>query len=257
MFSTSGDKNLDPPVFAVSLEAAFTTSFSSFAFTGADPDDNLATIVPTSTVSCSATKISFTIPSAGEGTSVSTLSVLISKIVSSLLTLSPTFLYHLIMVPSITDSPIFGIVISIIFPVPLFCCTVGFSSTAFIGSICSPSNEAAETVSLSFSIFSSSFLVSGIISLTSLLISPFPSIIATTVPTSTVSPSFTLISDNTPSIGDGISVSTLSVLISKIISSRLIVSPFFLCHLIMVPSLTLSPIFGIITSIFLLLILNS
>ena len=72
---------------------------------------------------------------------------------------------------------------------------------------------------------------------------------ATTVPTSTVSPSGILISAITPESGEGISVSTLSVLISKIISSLFTLSPTFLCHFMIVPSFTLSPIFGIMISI--------
>ena len=208
-------------------------------------------MVPTSTVSCSPTKISDTTPSTGDGISVSTLSVLISKKVSSFLIFSPVFLYHFIMVPSITDSPIFGITTSVISPeaaCPVSCCSTFFSledfSISFTSAFCS----------FGSSFFSVSFFISCFSSGFSAFTSPFDSIIATTEPTSTVSPSFAFISASKPSAGEGISVSTLSVLISKIISSLLTLSPFFLCHLIMVPSLTLSPIFGIITSILALLI---
>src|SRR5215469_7424570 len=64
----------------------------------------------------------------------------------------------------------------------------------------------------------------------------------------TVWPSVTLISFNTPAEGEGISASTLSVEISKRGSSRSILSPGFLSHLVMVPSKMLSPIWGMMTS---------
>src|SRR5438309_1679434 len=67
----------------------------------------------------------------------------------------------------------------------------------------------------------------------------FPAVastVATTVLMVTVDPSGILISERTPAAGDGISASTLSVEISKSGSSRWIVSPGFLSHLVMVPS---------------------
>src|ERR1700735_184036 len=72
---------------------------------------------------------------------------------------------------------------------------------------------------------------------------------ATTVLTVTVAPSWTLISVRVPATGDGISASTLSVEISKMGSSRETVSPTFLSHLVMVPSVMDSPIWGIMTSV--------
>ena len=62
-----------------------------------------------------------------------------------------------------------------------------------------------------------------------------------TVPTGTVSPSFTRISNNVPAIGDGTSVSTFSVDTSNNGSSRAMASPTFLNHFVMVPSVTVSP----------------
>jgi hypothetical protein len=53
---------------------------------------------------------------------------------------------------------------------------------------------------------------------------------------------------NLPSNGEGISESTLSVAISRTVSSILIESPSFLVHLIIVASATLSPILGIVNS---------
>jgi hypothetical protein len=72
---------------------------------------------------------------------------------------------------------------------------------------------------------------------------------ATTLFTSTVSPSLARISVITPAAGEGISASTLSVEISKSGSSRSIVSPTFLIQRTIVPSATDSPICGITTSV--------
>ena len=71
-----------------------------------------ARTVPTSTVAPSSTRISVTTPAAGEGTSVSTLSVEISSSVSSASTVSPTCLFHFVIVPSDTDTPICGMTTS-------------------------------------------------------------------------------------------------------------------------------------------------
>ena len=76
-----------------------------------------------------------------------------------------------------------------------------------------------------------------------------PPMTATTVLMVTVEPSGTLISERTPATGEGISASTLSVEISKMGSSRWTVSPTFLSHLVMVPSVMDSPICGIRTSV--------
>src|SRR4051812_8630832 len=72
-----------------------------------------ASTVPTSTVMPTSTARSTTRPDAGDGTSVSTLSVLISTIGSSDSTQSPTRFFHSTTVPSATDTPIWGIVTSI------------------------------------------------------------------------------------------------------------------------------------------------
>src|SRR6188474_247908 len=72
---------------------------------------------------------------------------------------------------------------------------------------------------------------------------------ATTAFTGTVSPSFTRISASTPALTAWTSESTLSVEISKIVSSRFTASPTFLNHLVSVPSASDSPIEGIRTSI--------
>ena len=72
---------------------------------------------------------------------------------------------------------------------------------------------------------------------------------ASSVPTSTVWPSGTKISETTPSPGLGTSVSTLSVEISSSASSRAIASPGCFSHFVTVPSDTETPIWGITTSI--------
>ena len=71
--------------------------------------------------------------------------------------------------------------------------------------------------------------------------SPAAARMPTTVFTGTVSPSFTRISARTPSPGEGISVSTLSVEISKSGSSRFTRSPGFFSQRTTVPSVMLSP----------------
>src|SRR5215207_6536875 len=71
---------------------------------------------------------------------------------------------------------------------------------------------------------------------------------ATAVPTGTVCPLWTKTSSSTPSYGLGISESTLSVDTSKSGSSKATVSPTCLNQVPTVPSVTVSPSFGIVTS---------
>ena len=71
------------------------------------------TRVCTATVCPSCTLISASTPATGDGISASTLSVEISNSGSSRLTSSPTFLSHLLTVPSAIDSPIWGMRTSI------------------------------------------------------------------------------------------------------------------------------------------------
>src|SRR5205807_4202136 len=73
----------------------------------------------TGTVSPSLARISRTIPVAGEGTSVSTLSVEISTIVSSASMRSPTCFVQRVIVPSDTLTPIWGITTSTTVPVAM------------------------------------------------------------------------------------------------------------------------------------------
>src|ERR1039458_6988121 len=73
-----------------------------------------ATTVLIPTVAPSSTSTSASVPAAGEGISVSTLSVEISNNGSSRSTRSPRFLSHLVSVPSTMLSPIWGITTSVI-----------------------------------------------------------------------------------------------------------------------------------------------
>jgi hypothetical protein len=73
-------------------------------------------------------------------------------------------------------------------------------------------------------------------------------ITARRAPTSTVSPSGTSISVRMPAAGAGTSESTLSVETSKRGSSRLTWSPTAFIQRVIVPSVTVSPSCGIVTS---------
>src|SRR3954454_18124584 len=76
---------------------------------------------------------------------------------------------------------------------------------------------------------------------------PFVAISASTAPTSTVSPSSAWTLTTVPAAGAGTSASTLSVEISTRTSSRSTGSPSFLCHSRTVPSVTDSPMAGMVT----------
>src|SRR5215218_1633390 len=172
---------------------------------------------PTVTVSPASARISVRVPLAGEGISASTLSVEISTSVSSISTRSPADLAHSRIVPSDTDSPICGIVMSMVLASP----ASGSASASAAGS--------------------SSAVAAGALPLVG-------AISARTAPTSTVSPSAKLIFTTVPEAGAGTSASTLSVEISTSVSSSATVSPSCLCHSRMVPSETDSPIAGMATS---------
>ncbi len=72
------------------------------------PSSITASCAPTSTVSSSPTAISRSTPAAGEGISVSTLSVDTSRSGSSASTRSPSFFSQRVTVPSVTLSPSWG-----------------------------------------------------------------------------------------------------------------------------------------------------
>jgi hypothetical protein len=78
------------------------------------PSPMTPTTVLMGTVAPGSTRISLRTPEAGAGISASTLSVEISKSGSSRCTRSPTFFIHLVIVPSAMDSPIWGMMTSVI-----------------------------------------------------------------------------------------------------------------------------------------------
>ena len=78
------------------------------------PSPMMPTTVLMGTVAPGSTRISLRMPEAGAGISASTLSVEISKSGSSRWTRSPTFFIHLVIVPSAIDSPIWGMMTSVI-----------------------------------------------------------------------------------------------------------------------------------------------
>ena len=96
-----------------SAGAGGSTAATGAASGPAEPSGAMtASLVPTSTVSPSCTRISCTTPAPGLGTSVSTLSVEISSSGSSWAIASPGCLSHLMIVPSDTDTPIWGMTTS-------------------------------------------------------------------------------------------------------------------------------------------------
>ena len=94
----------------LACSAAEVSSSPESSLAGASPSPITARSAPTSTVSSSSTRISWRVPAAGEGISVSTLSVETSSRGSSTSTESPTDLSQRVTVPSVTDSPRAGIV---------------------------------------------------------------------------------------------------------------------------------------------------
>jgi len=92
---------------------ASAAGFAAAGFAGAPaPSVMLPSSAPTATVSPSFAAISPSVPAAGAGTSIVTLSVSSSTSGSSTATGSPGFLNHLPMVASVTDSPSVGTRIS-------------------------------------------------------------------------------------------------------------------------------------------------
>ena len=196
---------------------------------------------PTSTTSSSWATISSRVPAAGDGISVSTLSVDTSTRASSASTESPTSFSQRVTVPSVTDSPSSGMVTSVpsLDPDPDAAGLAGSGSDSGSGSgsgsaSCSAgaSSEPASPESASSELPPDS---------------PSSPIWASSPPTSTTSSSWATIFVRTPEAGAGISVSTLSVDTSSNGSSASTVSPSCLSHLVTVPSVTLSPRAGIWT----------
>src|SRR6185312_4570240 len=124
-------------------------------------------------------------------------------------------------------------------------------STSVPGPAAGAAAAGASAAGAAFSVAAGAAAVSALAGLVSAgaAAAPLSAMVATTVLIPTVLPSSTLISESVPATGEGISASTLSVEISKSGSSRWTVSPGFLSHLVMVPSVMDSPIWGITTSV--------
>ncbi|CAB4994257.1 unannotated protein [freshwater metagenome] len=94
--------------------AATGAGVGGVAATGAEPERPISPRrAPTATVVSTATSIARSVPATGEGISVSTLSVETSRRASSTAMESPTFLSQRVTVPSLTDSPSAGIVMTV------------------------------------------------------------------------------------------------------------------------------------------------
>ena len=102
-----------------SASCASAAGGSSAAAPSAPSGAITASFVPTATVSPSCTRICWTTPDAGLGTSVSTLSVEISRSVSSASMASPSDFDHFVIVPSDTETPIWGMTTSTSVPVAI------------------------------------------------------------------------------------------------------------------------------------------
>ena len=155
-----------------------------------------------------ATSIARIVPVAGEGISVSTLSVETSRSGSSTLIASPTFLSQRVTVPSVTDSPRAGIVTTT--PEEL---AAGAATTGTGGAI----TTGAAGVSRTTGATAAGGAITGA---TGTAATP-SSMTANSAPTATVESMATTMRVNVPETGDGISVSTLSVETSRSGSSTL------------------------------------
>ena len=164
----------------------------------------------------------------GAGSSAVTLSVSISTRASSASKESPTCLSQRPTVPSVTDSPSSGTVISIVsaLAAALGVTAAGVAAGAGDGATGAASAFAAGALAWAFS-----------------------SIAPITLPTSTSAPSSAVIWVNTPELGAGTSTVTLSVSISTSGSSAVTASPTALNQRAIVPSVTDSPISGTLISV--------
>ena len=200
-----------------------------------------ASTVPTGTVSPALTRMSSIFPSYGLGISESTLSVDTSNSGSSNATSSPTALNHVPIVPSVTDSPSFGIVTSKTSPVA----DGEKSASSVVGPSDPPTDGADGSLSDRPPAAATPCAAEGSRFGT---VAPFPPIRMIAAPTETVSPSCARTSRTTPSYELGTSVSTLSVDTSNSGSSNSTSSPTFLKKVPITPSVTDSPNFGRVTT---------
>ena len=191
---------------------------------------------PTATVVSTATSMARRVPATGDGISVSTLSVETSRSASSTATESPTFLSQRVTVPSLTDSPSAGIVMTVP-PLDATGAATGAATGVAGGGV--GATGAATTGAATGAAGAATGAGADAPALSA--------ITASSAPTATVWSTATTIFVRTPATGDGISVSTLSVDTSRSGSSTATMSPSFLSQRVTVPSLTLSPRAGIVT----------
>ena len=206
----------------------------------AAPEPMTARTEPTSAVSSSLTRISRRVPATGDGISVSTLSVETSSSGSSTSTVSPMLFSQRVTVPSVTLSPRAGSVTSCPSPAGADSgAAAGASAAGASAGASSAAGAAAAGAGASSAAAAGASAAAG-------AASPEP-MRTSGAPTSAVSSSATRISSITPAIGEGISVSTLSVETSSSGSSTSTRSPTCLSQRVTVPSVTLSPRAGKLT----------
>ena len=188
-------------------------------------------------------------PATGEGSSVSTLSVDISRSGSSCATASPTAFSQRVTVPSVTDSPSAGRVTGV--PAPDATAGAGLAAgvgaaTGAAGASCGGASGCADSAT-GWAVGSAVGWAAGFAAGAGAGAAASSPITASSAPTGTVSSSWATMRTRTPDAGAGISVSTLSVETSSSGSSAWTASPSFLSQRVTVPSVTLSPSAGIVT----------
>ena len=255
-----GDARPSPSATAGSPAAAATGAACGWPSAGAAPEVGPAVISasgwPTATTSSGCTRSFVIVPAAGAGTSASTLSVETSMTVSPSSTESPSCLCHSRMVPSVTDSPISGMVICTASPPPPSVSLPGSSPGVgdSEGASSSPMSASPSPPPPSSSPGPASSPGPGSVSAVAApepspaeapLPDPLGSSCARTCPTETVSSGWAMIFSRTPLAGAGTSASTLSVETSTTVSPSSTKSPSVLCHSRTTPSVTDSPIWGI------------
>ena len=230
MRRTDGATGRSPvPVAAgvAGAETVFAGAASAAAFAGAAIEAPMRAITePGATLAPGATSSSTITPSAGDGTSSATLSVSISAMVSSFLTLSPTFLLNEAIVPSATLSPITGTFTSVVPPADTGAGAAGAGAGAGAGAAAGLAAGAGFAAA-----------------------APAPLIRPRRAPMPTVSPSGTEMSDRTPSSLAETSTDTLSVSSSTSTSSFFTASPLAFSQRPTVASVTLSPSVGTTMSV--------
>jgi hypothetical protein len=197
-------------------------------------------------------RICSTVPATGEGISVSTLSVEISSSGSSTSTESPTRLSQRVTVPSVTDSPMAGMVTVVPSPAGPSGAGDAAGAAASGGGAASASGadaagDAGAAAGSAWAAAGSAWAAAGSAEPELALPSPASPMTASSAPTAAVSSSCTTIRTSVPDAGAGISVSTLSVDTSSNGSSSVTWSPSALSQRVTVPSVTLSPRAGILT----------